>query len=52
VWSTLHGAGVLDSAPTTTQRTRKGEEVAAAVSSRVLVARGGREEVEFETGKE
>ena len=47
VWSTLHGAGVLDSAPTTTQRTRKGEEVAAAVSSRVLVARGGRVEVEF-----
>ena len=47
IWSTLAATGLLDSAATTTQRTRKGEEVAAAVSSRVLVPPGGRREVEL-----
>ena len=47
IWSTLSTVGLLDSAPTTTQKTRKGEEVAAAVSSRVSVQKGGCEELEF-----
>ena len=47
VWSTLGATGLLDSAPTTTQRTRKGEEVAAAVSSRVVVAKGATQQLEF-----
>ena len=47
IWSTLSTVGLLDSAPTTTQKTRKGEEVAAAVSSRVSVKRGGCKELEF-----
>jgi len=37
VWEPLRGVGLLDSANTITQKTRKGEEVAAAVSSRVQV---------------
>jgi len=47
IWSTLSTVGLLDSAPTTTQKTRKGEEVAAAVSSRVSVQKGGCKELEF-----
>ena len=47
IWSTLSTVGLLDSAPTTTQKTRKGEEVAAAVSSRVSVSKGESKELEF-----
>ena len=47
IWSTLSTVGLLDSAPTTTQKTRKGEEVAAAVSSRVSVQKGACKELEF-----
>lgn len=39
VWEPLRGVGLLDSANTITQRTRKGEEVAAAVSSRISVSK-------------
>eukprot|EP00090_Calanus_glacialis_P001049 TRINITY_DN10747_c0_g1_i1.p1 TRINITY_DN10747_c0_g1~~TRINITY_DN10747_c0_g1_i1.p1 ORF type:complete len:818 (-),score=118.10 TRINITY_DN10747_c0_g1_i1:399-2852(-) len=39
VWEPLKGVGLLDSAKTITQKTRKGEEVAAAVSSRISVSK-------------
>ena len=39
VWEPLKGVGLLDSANTITQKTRKGEDVAAAVSSRISVSK-------------
>ena len=47
IWQPLYGAGLLDSAETATQRTRKGEEVAAAVSARVHLLPGQAADVEL-----
>ena len=47
VWQPLYGAGLLDSAETATQPTRRGEEVAAAVSARVTVPAGEARDVEL-----
>ena len=47
VWQPLYGAGLLDSADTVTQVTRRGEEVAAAVSARTNIPPGESRDLEL-----
>ena len=47
IWQPLYGAGLLDSTETATQVTRKGEEVAVAISARSSVSVGETKDVEI-----